>query len=470
MAALTAQKSPVSPHSWQHHTHLQSERPPKRLRLSSPEDLHSVATQTPHRYSSHSQSRSRSPSSSRSASHSRSRSRSRSSTSDTSSRRRRRQSRRGGRASGDDEYSEGESDRGSYRKHRDEVSMRDETPDARQYDEELDRQIEREGGLQSAAQEDLPRPPSLPQQRRPEIDYKPVAVLRGHRKGVACVKISPDGKWIASCGADCVIKIWDADTGRYMHTMEGHLAGISTIAWGPDSDTLASGSDDKSIRLWHTRLGKAYPHALLGHHNYIYSIAFSPKGNMLVSGSYDEAVFIWDVRSGTVMRSLPAHSDPVAGVDFVRDGTLIVSCAGDGLIRIWDTATGQCLRTLVHEDNPPVVAVRFAPNGKFVLAWTLDECVRLWNYVEGRCVKTYQGHRNKRFSLGGAVGRYEGGGFVASGSEDGKVVVWDVKSKAVLQELEGHADVVLGVDVHPTKRIMVSCGLDKTIRIWRDTS
>ena len=81
--------------------------------------------------------------------------------------------------------------------------------------------------------------------------------------------------------------------------------------------------------------GKPYPKALLGHHNYIYSIAFSPKGNMLVSGSYDEAVFLWDVRTAHVMRSLPAHSDPVGGVDFIRDGTLIVSCAGDGLMWVF---------------------------------------------------------------------------------------------------------------------------------------
>jgi COMPASS component SWD3 len=74
------------------------------------------------------------------------------------------------------------------------------------------------------------------------------------------------------------------------------------------------------------------PTALTGHHNYIYSIAFSPKGNMLVSGSYDEAVFLWDVRTARVMRSLPAHSDPVSGVDFVRDGTLVASCSSDGLM------------------------------------------------------------------------------------------------------------------------------------------
>jgi COMPASS component SWD3 len=194
---------------------------------------------------------------------------------------------------------------------------------------------------------------------------------------------------------------------------------------------------------------------------------------MLVSGSYDEAVFLWDVRSARLMKQLPAHSDPVGGVDFVRDGTLIVSCANDGLIRVWDTATGQCLRTLVHEDNAPVTSVKFSPNGKYILAWTLDSCIRLWNYIDGKgkCVKTYQGHVNTKYSLQGCFGVYgspeERYAFVASGSEDGAIVLWDVSSKNVLQRLEGHTGVVMGVDTHPTEQAIVSGGLDRTVRVWR---
>ncbi len=201
---------------------------------------------------------------------------------------------------------------------------------------------------------------------------------------------------------------------------------------------------------------------------------------MLVSGSYDEAVYLWDVRAARVMRSLPAHSDPVGGVDFVRDGTLIVSCSHDGLIRVWDTATGQCLRTLVHEDNAPVSSVIFSPNGKYILAWTLDSCVRLWNYIDGKgkCVKTYQGHANKNYSLSGAFGTYEvsqGSGhrvseqyaFIASGSEDGTIILWDVSSKNILQRLHGHSDAVLTVDTHPTEKLIASAGLDRTVRLWK---
>lgn len=267
------------------------------------------------------------------------------------------------------------------------------------------------------------------------------------------------------------------------------MAGISTIAWSPDSKVVASGSDDKLIRLWDISTGKSFPMPLQGHHNYVYSLAFSPKGNMLVSGSYDEAVFLWDVRTARLMRSLPAHSDPVSGVDFVRDGTLVASCSSDGLIRIWDTSTGQCLKTVVHEDNASVVSVKFSPNGKYVVAATLDSCLRLWDYVEGRCLKTYQGHKNEKFSINTCFGKYgvdqlttseattpdpdverdhsPTWAFLTCGSEDGKVVLWDVSSKEILQTLHGHEGAVLGVDVGLADQSIVTCGVDKTIRVWR---
>lgn len=197
---------------------------------------------------------------------------------------------------------------------------------------------------------------------------------------------------------------------------------------------------------------------------------------MLVSGSYDEAIFLWDVRAGRIMRSLPAHSDPVGGVDFLRDGTMVVSCAGDGLVRIWDAGTGQCLKTLVDEDRRPVTSVRFTPNGKYVLAWTLDGCVRLWDYVLGSCVKTYQGHVNQSYGLSGCVGTYMKGGeeaFVISGSEDGEIVAWDVTSKEVLWRGEGHRKPVMSVDFWRSadgRGLLVSGGLDRDIRVWIETA
>lgn len=141
--------------------------------------------------------------------------------------------------------------------------------------------------------------------------------------------------------------------------------------------------------------------------------------------------------------------------------------------RIWDTATGQCLRTLVHEDNPPVTSVCFSPNGRFVLAHSMDSCLRLWDYVSGTVKKTYQGHVNKGFSIGGCFGTIDGEAFIASASEDGGIVMWDVKSKQIVQRIEGggrrsgggHEGVCFWVDVNGDT--LVSAGQDGKIRVYR---
>jgi COMPASS component SWD3 len=75
---------------------------------------------------------------------------------------------------------------------------------------------------------------------------------------------------------------------------------------------------------------------------------------------------------------------------------------------------------------------------------------------------------NEKYSIGGAFGVCEGRAFIVSGSEDGNLVFWDVKSKEVLKTAKAHKDVVLGVDTHPFDETIVSCSLDGTIVIWRN--
>jgi COMPASS component SWD3 len=140
----------------------------------------------------------------------------------------------------------------------------------------------------------------------------------------------------------------------------------------------------------------------------------------------------------------------------------------------------------VHEDNPPVTNVCFSPNGRFILAFNLDNSIRLWDYVGGTVKKTYQGHSNKGYSIGGSFSllaeedqeAIDGNGadrepqiqpFVASASEEGEIVLWDVKTKSVVQRICGaHKGVCFWVDVNGG--IMVSAGQDRVINVFRQAS
>ena len=78
---------------------------------------------------------------------------------------------------------------------------------------------------------------------------------------------------------------------------------------------------------------------------------------------------------------------------------------------------------------------------------------------------------NTKYSLGGAFGVGGTEGFICSGSEDGDILFWDVRSKEVVQRVSGHKGAVCWVDTCPgTIGTIVSGGLDGTVRIWVDAN
>ena len=108
----------------------------------------------------------------------------------------------------------------------------------------------------------------------------------------------------------------------------------------------------------------------------------------------------------------------------------------------------------------------FSSNGRFVLAFNLDNCIRLWDYVAGSVKKTYQGHRNEKFAIGGCFAVLDDQPFIASASEDGGIVLWDVQTKDIIQRIQGHKGVCFWVDVHGDT--MASAGQDHTVKVYRN--
>ncbi|MEE1097710.1 MAG: hypothetical protein U0K83_05205, partial [Bacteroidales bacterium] len=64
------------------------------------------------------------------------------------------------------------------------------------------------------------------------------------------VAYSPDGTKIISGSGDKTIKIWDANTGQCLQTLEGHKYSVNSVAFSHDGTKIISGSVDKTIKIW----------------------------------------------------------------------------------------------------------------------------------------------------------------------------------------------------------------------------
>jgi len=58
------------------------------------------------------------------------------------------------------------------------------------------------------------------------------------------------------------------------------------------------------------------------------------------------------------------------------------------------------------------------------------------------------------------------GAFIASGSQDKTVRMWDAKSGKTLKILKGHVHWVQSVSFSPNSAVIVSCSQDDTVCIW----
>ncbi|KAJ3030501.1 UNVERIFIED_CONTAM: HIR complex subunit [Siphonaria sp. JEL0065] len=76
--------------------------------------------------------------------------------------------------------------------------------------------------------------------------WRAVKVLFGHDSDVADVAWSPNNDYLASCGLDSLVFIWDGKTFEKLKRLDAHQGFVKGITWDPVGKYLATQSDDKS--------------------------------------------------------------------------------------------------------------------------------------------------------------------------------------------------------------------------------
>src|SRR5262249_45040856 len=105
--------------------------------------------------------------------------------------------------------------------------------------------------------------------------------------------VSPDGKTLASCGNDLLVKLWSLPDGKPLATLEGHESHVYNVAFHPGGKALASADLKGNVKEWAlpdgaekrtldaTKVLHKYDNTFGADHGGVRSMTFDASGGLL---------------------------------------------------------------------------------------------------------------------------------------------------------------------------------------------
>ena len=209
---------------------------------------------------------------------------------------------------------------------------------------------------------------------------KLIARLKGHSHSTYMAAFSPDGRCIATAGADNTTILWNGETGERFFKLQGHDQPVLWTEFSPDSRLLVTASADGSARVWSVDRGICIS-VLSGHTKKVYRAHFSPDGLRVATASEDGNVCLWDAAYMDYLSKVLKHDTVVLGIELSEDSTHAVTRDRDGVAKVWDpereTAVGTFTGLPEVKDNDlrrqftdEMLFARLSPDGLKLVAFS----------------------------------------------------------------------------------------------------
>ncbi|MCX4905725.1 TIR domain-containing protein [Streptomyces sp. NBC_00878] len=304
---------------------------------------------------------------------------------------------------------------------------------------------------------------------------------------------SPNGEWMAVAHFDGTIRLWDPASGTAVGSALARDSKNSldgSLVWSPDSRFLAGvfikGGDVDDIegprttvlRLWEVRTTTQRSMRLRGPTDSVLAVAWSPDGHRIASGGSDDTVWIWDAETGVPVPGSPQRQrfsdDRVHDIAWDPSGRRLLRVSGTGL-RTWSVTTGTDALKPWWGSGWSVTAA-WSPDGTRVASGTDQGRVRVWDAATGKLVR----QQPRSTSKGGGAGAGDGlkaevrsvawsgdGRRLAAAMADGSLHLWDaVSGQQWGPAPQASEHLARDMAWSPDGRLIAVADVDGTIRFW----
>jgi len=277
--------------------------------------------------------------------------------------------------------------------------------------------------------------------------------------------VSPNGRLFGTAHSDKLVRLWGGGLFAKLNALVGSPGEVTALAFSADSVRVVTGGKSGNVRLWTAGGGLVW--RVTPHSSRIYSLAYSRDGRYIAAASQDGTVSVLSPFDGREVFRFANHKSNVYSVDFSPDSRYLLSAGEDGLARVWDISDeGSLARLTFAQTERQIFSLNLSPDGRYLAAAGQDKIVQIWDTTTGALSVTIQQHGD----FINALAFSPDGHWLATGS-DKLVRVWDwthdiINPTAVF----AHNDLVTTLTAHPKGGFLASGSADRSVRVWNLTT
>lgn len=164
-----------------------------------------------------------------------------------------------------------------------------------------------------------------------------------HSDTILALEYSPDGRWLASAGADKLCRLHDPQTGAMVKILEGHTHFVQGLSWHRQAQTLATASADKTVKTWDVETGERRQ-SIGGFGKELSAIAYVGDTDQVLTVSLDGQPRLHRGGDAQLVRGFSSDAQPLYALTVSADGQHGVVGDHTGRVRIYKVEDGQLLR------------------------------------------------------------------------------------------------------------------------------
>ena len=308
---------------------------------------------------------------------------------------------------------------------------------------------------------DLPGPASI----RTVAILQDEAAARLDRAGViSAMAVDPSGTFLATCGDDHLLRIWEVKSLELLARGVGHTDWIRAVVFVPPGRELITAGQDGRILLWelqHSQEGwnLSPPVALDRWQEAIFALAICPAGQKLVAGGFEGKLVVFDLTAKKPLAHLQGPGGDLRVAQFSPTGNLLAVAGRQGTIRLWKTTSWELLGDLAGHHRR-VRALVFSPDGKQLASAGEDRRLIIWD------VQTVTQVNRLTLASPATSICWCGSNRLAIGSTDNTIRLIQLSGGETLATLTGHTGTVSCLFWQGEADRLLSGSFDTTIRFW----